>query len=345
MASVSQPIEQHPRVAFLFTSSRAAILSGVREGREADTALRGLNHLRGAEMINLSETAHPFLLTPRLLRYDFVLASDALPLGFLVSLLARLLHQKTRWVYMAITSSTLMRRHARHPLRLFVLKRFWTSYFRIICLSKEQLEDFARLGISRERLVFIPFGIDAKFFAATEQGSGEDFVLSVGRDAGRDYETLFRAAALSGHQFVVVAAHRNIPPEMSVPANVIVKYNLSIAEIRDLYARARMVVVASKAEHVPGGSDCSGQTVVLDALAAGKPVIATSRAWITDYLTPSEDLIVVAPDEPGALATAIERIWQNPAEGARFARAGQAKVRARYTTKAFAQALEKLFAA
>jgi hypothetical protein len=60
---------------------------------------------------------------------------------------------------------------------------------------------------------------------------------------------------------------------MTIPANVSVLYNRSYAEIRDLYARAQLVVIVSKDEQVADGSDCSGQTVILDALAAGRRLL------------------------------------------------------------------------
>lgn len=330
-----------PRIAFLFTNSREEIISKVRTGEDADTALRGLNHIKGAEHLTVSpKSIWAVLLLPRLLRYDFIIAQDNLLLGYMVSICARALRLKTRWLYVAINSSTLMRRHADHPVRLFLLKRFWASYTRIVCLSSEQIDDFVRLGIAREHLDFIPFGVDARFFqSAADSSQEEDLVVSVGRDAGRDYETLFKAAEHTNHSFVVVVGHKNIPLGTSIPPNVSVLYNRSLSEVRDLYRRARLVVVVSKEGHIPEGSDCSGQTVVLDALAAGKAVIATHRSWVLDYFTPDEDLVVVAPGDSRAIAHAIDSLSQDAERRKRLAASGRGKVIARYTTQTFAESL------
>lgn len=329
-----------PRAAFLFTNSKDEVIADVRAGRGADTALHGMNHFSEADYFTVfPQSMRAAALIPRLLRYDFIIAQDNLLLGYTVSLCSRLFRLKTRWLYIAMNSSTLMRRHAAHPVRLFLLKTFWASYARIICLSLEQLEDFARLGIPRTHLEFVPFGVDISFFRPTDASREEELIVSVGRDAGRDYETLFKAAERTGHAFIVVAGRKNIPPDMPIPANVTVLYNRSLVEIRDLYARTRLVVVPSRDAGVPGGSDCSGQTVVLDALAAGKAVIATRRPWMTDYLVPGEDLVVIPPNDSHALARAIDSLWDDAGKRRRLAESGHRKVVERYTTQVFAQKL------
>lgn len=346
-----------PRILFLFPTSRKKIAERVRRGEDADTALRGLNHIRGAQYATfgdypentvasrLPKVLQAFLIIPRILTYDFVVAQDNLFLGYLVSVCARTFRLRTRWMYLAMNSSVVMRRHAAHPIRKVFLKAFWKSYFRIICLSSEQINDFMRLGISRERLSFIPLGVDARFF---EQVSGrepeEACIASVGRDAGRDYETLFSAAENVSHPFSVIAGRSSIPSDMLIPANVSVQYDRSYLEVRDLYAHARFVVVASKDARARDGSDCSGQTVVLDALAAGKAVIATRLPWITDYFVPGEDLIVVEPADSIALAQAIEDLWQDDVKRTCLAASGHQKVIERYTTRRFAESLLALMA-
>jgi len=331
------------RILFLFTNSREEVIFRMQAGHDADTALHGMNHLPNAEHLTVPpQSVRALWFVPRLFHYDFVIAQDNLLLGYIVSQCARIFRLKTRWLYIAMTSSTLMRRHAAHPIRLALLKRFWASYTRIICISSEQIEDFMRLGIPRERLVFVPFGVDIQFFKPSCVSSEEDIVVSVGRDAGRDYTTLFKAATCAEHSFVIVASKRNIPSDKPIPVNVSVLYDRPLTEVRELYARARFIVVPSKDITVPDGSDCSGQTVILDALAAGKAVIATNRAWITDYFIPGQDLVVVPPNDPKALVQAVDLLWHDTEKRKRIAASGHAKVVAHYTTKTFAEALRRL---
>lgn len=348
------------KILFLFSgaANRRHILGETVRGENADTALRGANYISEAEFIDVEETvrsmvpawfyrllpwqARSIVLYPRMFVYDVIIAQDDLLLGYFISLSARLLRKKTRWFCIVVNSSVLIRRHAAHPVRLFMLKTFWRSYARIICLSHKQIEDLVRIGVPRERLVFIPFGIDVDFYASANSAREEDFIVSVGRDPGRDYPTLLEMTKRSKYKLVIVAAHKNLPTDTPLPPNVSVRYDLSLTEIRHLYARAKMVVVASKNEDIPEGSDCSGQTVILDAMAAGKAVVATERSWIKDYFTPGDELAVVPPHDPDALAAAIEHLWNNAQERLRMMLAGRAKVRKTYTTKMFAAALQDI---
>jgi glycosyltransferase involved in cell wall biosynthesis len=322
------------RIALLSPVSRKETLAKIKTGETTNNVLFGLDRIPGVEFISAGESASRL---PKLFKYDWIVAQDNMLIGYIVSLIGR----KTRWLYVAIHSSTLMRRHAKHPLRRFFLKRFWRSYARIVCISSEQMDDFVRFGIPREKLVFIPYGIDADFFD-TVSSADDELIVSVGRDAGRDYPTLFKAAADLKYPFTVVASEKNIPPGTQIPTNISVLYNRSMVEIRDLFARARLVVVVSKDIDLPDGSDCSGQTVILEALASGKPVIATYRPWIADYLVDGEDLIVVPPNNPEAIRQAIESLWGDLEKRKRLAESGHQKVVERYTTKAFSDALLKL---
>lgn len=334
-----------PRVAFLFTSSRDDTVSRVKSGEGSDTPLYGLNYIPYADYLTVGSVSGVMKLVrtvgiiPHLLRYDFVIAQDNLVLGYIVSICARMLHRETRWFYIAMNSSMIMRRHSVHFVRMFLLKKFWSSYARILCLSSEQIEDFVRFGISRDILTFVPFGVDADFFKSSVVSGEESFIVSVGRDAGRDYSTLFEVAKYTDHTFIIVASQKNIAPNMQIPANVTVLYDRSIAEVRDLYARARLAVVVSKDARIPEGSDCSGQTAVLDALSARKAVIVTRRAWITDYFVPGQDLLVVEPNDPKSLAHAINSLSSDAEKRERLAASGHKKVLAYYTTKRFADAL------
>ncbi len=331
------------KVAFIFTNSREATIHNLQTGQVADTSLYGLNHLTGADHFTIPpKSMRALLFLPRLLRYDFVIAQDNLLLGYIVSWCAYIFRLRTKWFYIAINSSTLMKRHAKRPFYLFLLKNLWASYARIICLSFEQLHDFVKLGISKKHLVSLPFGVDASFFQTTSLDPEENLIVSVGRDAGRDYATLFKAASQVPYQFIVVASPKNIPPETFIPSNVRILYNKSLVEIRDLYRKAKLVVVVSKNAEVPEGSDCSGQTVILDALAAGKTVIATHRSWIADYFTPGKDLVIVKPNDSEALIREINALWRDSQKCKQLAVSGQEKVIANYTTKNFAKSLLEL---
>ena len=80
---------------------------------------------------------------------------------------------------------------------------------------------------------------------------------------------------------------------------------------REAFAMARAVVVPSRAESMP--------YVVLEAIAAGLPVVATSVGGIPEIFGPRADELV-PPGDAVALARAIDALLADPARAARDAR-------------------------
>jgi glycosyltransferase involved in cell wall biosynthesis len=222
-----------------------------------------------------------------------------------------------------------------------VLRHVWRSYAAIVCLSKEQRSDLERFGIPAHLLHVLPFGIDTRYFAPAFRKDGE-YILSVGKDLGRDYATLFAAAAEANLPLKVIAAQKNIPAGTHIPENVDLSYNLPLTQLREVYGRARFLVVASLPTGAAEGTDCSGQTVILEALAMGVPVLATRRPWLDEYFVEGEEYYGVPPQDTHALADALGRLDGDAGLRGRLGRAGCAKVRAQYSSEQFAGALLRL---
>jgi glycosyltransferase involved in cell wall biosynthesis len=53
--------------------------------------------------------------------------------------------------------------------------------------------------------------------------------------------------------------------------------------------------------------------VPLEAMACGVPVVATGSGGSAEYLRDGENALLVAPDDPGALAAAVRRLAEDPA--------------------------------
>ena len=97
-------------------------------------------------------------------------------------------------------------------------------------------------------------------------------VLAVGRDMARDYSTF--AGALDGldARAIIVASERNLT-DVKLPDNVELRLDVSYpGSFRELYTGAACVVLPTRREGYHYGADCSGQTVLLDAMAMGRPV-------------------------------------------------------------------------
>jgi glycosyltransferase involved in cell wall biosynthesis len=104
--------------------------------------------------------------------------------------------------------------------------------------------------------------------------------------------------------------------------------------VRDAFAGARVIVVPSRAESMP--------YVVLEAIAAGVPIVATRVGGIPEIFGPSADELVV-PGDSGALAQAIEDMLSHPGRIAFGVAAKRDWLRPRFHIEAMQSAIEALY--
>jgi glycosyltransferase involved in cell wall biosynthesis len=106
------------------------------------------------------------------------------------------------------------------------------------------------------------------------------------------------------------------------------------SDARQLMREAAAVLVPSRWEGLP--------LVVLEALAAGTPVVATAVRGMRELLTP-ETAALVPPDDPDALAQALRRILTDDGYASALETAGRA-LAARYSEQAMVADYVSLYA-
>jgi len=169
-----------------------------------------------------------------------------------------------------------------------------------------------RFGIPESKLRFVPMytTLDRPERAPRNEG----YVLSIGRTL-RDWDTLLRAAPQFIAPLRLVAGTDDRLPA-SLPPNVQVYRNLSLEEGRDLMRRAAVVVVP-----LLPAERSTGQVVLFEAMAMGKPVVATRATGTVDYVRDGENGLLVEPGDAPALAQAINRLLEDAALADRLAQA------------------------
>lgn len=110
---------------------------------------------------------------------------------------------------------------------------------------------------------------------------------------------------------------------------------LSQDEVAATLADADALVLPSFAEGVP--------VVLMEAMASGKPVIATRVAGVQELVEDGISGFVVPPGDADALARSIKALAADPALRRAMGQAGQAKVRAEFDIDAEAVRLKRLF--
>jgi glycosyltransferase involved in cell wall biosynthesis len=96
-----------------------------------------------------------------------------------------------------------------------------------------------------------------------------------------------------------------------------------------------LVLPATRAEGLGG--------VLLEAMAAQVPVLASAVGGIREIVADGENGVLVPPQQPAALAAALERLLRDPQECARLAQAGRATVEQRFSARAMAAQIEGVY--
>jgi glycosyltransferase involved in cell wall biosynthesis len=95
---------------------------------------------------------------------------------------------------------------------------------------------------------------------------------------------------------------------------------------------------------VAGNGDRDGlPNVLIEAQSQGLACISTAVSAVPELIRDGETGILVAPDDPGGLAVAVERLIRNPALRAKLGSAGERRVRAHFDMNAGLSRLIQLF--
>ncbi len=78
-------------------------------------------------------------------------------------------------------------------------------------------------------------------------------------------------------------------------------------------------------------------TSLLDAMACGKPIVATTAGGMPEVVVNGETGLLVPPRDHQAMADAIVTLLRDPAIGARMGRAGEARVAERFSAERMVQ--------
>jgi glycosyltransferase involved in cell wall biosynthesis len=153
---------------------------------------------------------------------------------------------------------------------------------------------------------FLPLEIDKKFWEPKTVEKTK-FVLSVGRDSGRDFETIAKATSLLGLPLVVVTNEKFSKGLRKYPKITIITEMIPYQDLKNLYAQAVCVVVG-----IIDNGRISGQTSFVEGLASIKPVIAAgTKALISVYGNKNTGALFYEPKNSFELSKKIESVWKN----------------------------------
>jgi glycosyltransferase involved in cell wall biosynthesis len=198
-----------------------------------------------------------------------------------------------------------------------------------------------RIGFPPERVYLIRHYVDQVFYSP--RVAEGNMICAVGAEM-RDYTTFLEAIRGTGIRCHIAADHVRVPgrlrllsdrrvqlSELVAPTDTLVTQGrLTLTELRDLYARSRFVVVPL----LPSDTD-NGVTVILEAMAMGKPVICSRTRGQVDVIEEGVTGLFVPVGDTAALREAILSLWNDPQRAQQMGRNARAAVEKHHTLEKF----------
>ncbi len=184
---------------------------------------------------------------------------------------------------------------------------------KIIGINEPLIDELTWLGISNNKIIYIPNGVDISVFSKESDRAGtrekykienEIVILFVGRfHSQKGLEYLIDAAGKLGSKFKLLIVgdgqekyKKIILKKAEGMENIIFTGPLYGEDLKDIYAASDMFVIPSLYEGFP--------TVLLEAMASGLPIIASDIPSIRPIVK-SDFGVLIAPKDSEKLAETI----------------------------------------
>jgi glycosyltransferase involved in cell wall biosynthesis len=211
------------------------------------------------------------------------------------------------------------------------------------------------IGLSPDKTILVLNGVDTAAFSRAKAS------LTVRRDLGigdqRRIVVCVGRLIPAKNQSVLIRAMGRVVASFPEAALLLVGDGPSASDLRAQAARDGLegsvffalertdvdeVLAASEIFVLP--SDVEGIPLsLIEAMAAGRPVIATDVPGNADVIRAPEHGILVPPRNPDALAEAIERLLSDPDRAGAIGRAGQAHVRQKFDIRGTLARIEAIY--
>lgn len=220
--------------------------------------------------------------------------------------------------------------------RMYSQLDYWSlrAAYRAVVVCGPFARVIERRGVRRERVHIQHNSVKPFTTPRADDGS----ILTVGRlSAEKGHADLFEAvASLKDARLVVVGdgpERAKLERQASRLGRVVMTGHR--ADVAPFYAAATVFALPSHSEGSPN--------VVLEAMAAGVPVVATAVGGVPEILDNGRTGLLVPPRDPVAMAAAIRRLLTEPETRRALAAAASAEVEAHYTPEAYCRSMTAFY--
>lgn len=222
----------------------------------------------------------------------------------------------------------------------------WPLAAHIVCNSLPLVKAMRKLGAPRNRLAYIPNGVDMERFAEgpVPPSRRKPLIVCVARLArDKDHETLLRAFSRVAQKNPEARLRlvgdgpeeerlRKLAASLPPDAARRIEFAGAAPEPAPHYREARIFALASIREGTPN--------VVMEAMASGTPVCASNVGGIPNVTAGAAELFT--PGDADALASALERLLQDGELADRLAKEGREAIASKYSFAAMTRAHEEI---
>jgi glycosyltransferase involved in cell wall biosynthesis len=230
----------------------------------------------------------------------------------------------------------------------------------VVCVGGDEYAA-AKAKLPGQRVELIPNGVDCDAFA---QGDAAGFRAAQGIAADRRIILCVSRIDYQKNQIGLVDALGTLVarvPEAHLvligPVTVVGYHDRLLAKVKDLGLTDRVTLIpglrpddpllpaayhAAEVFCLPSLHEPFG-IVILEAWAAGRPVVAARVGGIPSFTRDGEDILHAQPNDTADLATRLIQVLGDPQLAGRLAAAGQAKARRDYAWSAIAARLISIY--
>ncbi len=190
--------------------------------------------------------------------------------------------------------------------------------------------------VPAKKLLSFYFGADLNYWKAASGIKRKDFILSVGNDFNRDYETLVRTAPPDRR--LVIVTKKKI--DFRGKKNIRVVSDIPDRFLRHLYRSCSLVVIPS----VKIKRESSGLSCALQAMACGAPVLLSDSPPMREYFKEDKHVFFYRPEDAEDLKNKIVMVLSDPVSCASKAQTeAQGLIFRKFTTRRMAGTWHDIF--
>jgi glycosyltransferase involved in cell wall biosynthesis len=235
-----------------------------------------------------------------------------------LSALAKKGNQKLIVTIHSCASSSMLRRAFRIPYHLFC-RRILSNADKIVCVSNEERIKYRNyLGLPSSRYAVIPNGVNIQDFAELPGGSRTEdpYILSVGRlEKCKGFHFLIKSFTQLRKKYPKLKLNivgtgpykqnlMQLISNLNLQDTVKIHEKISREKVVSLYKGCALFALLSSGE--------SSGIVVLEALAAKKPVLVTTSYALREYVKQRLAVGVPYPPSQNEVCDSISSILENP---------------------------------